>query len=61
MSNQLAIYRGWRINYSASRPVTGQFRAERAGVGLCASTRSALEMMVDAKNQEFFQRFPAPI
>jgi hypothetical protein len=45
-------YKGWKITYSANRPVTGTWRAERHGVGMCAGTREALQRMVDAKVSE---------
>ena len=45
-------YRGWAISYSAARPVTGQWRAERFGVGMCAGTRDALIRMIDTRADE---------
>ena len=42
-------YRGWKISHNPARPITGQWRAERHGVGLCAGDRDALLRMIDAK------------
>ena len=43
---------GWSITYSAARPVTGQWRAARFGVGMCANSREALIRMIDVNNAE---------
>ena len=45
-------YRGWTITYSAARPVTGLWRAEQFGVGMCAGTEAALKRMIDVKVTE---------
>lgn len=46
-------YRGWNISYSASRPVTGTFVAERHGVTLSASSRVSIERMVDQRRLDY--------
>ncbi len=45
-------HKGWEINYNPSRPVTGVWRAERFGVGMCAGTFDALIRMIDTKIAE---------
>ena len=42
-------YKGWAIDYDVRRPVTGTWRAERHGVGMCAGTKEALYRMIDTK------------
>lgn len=46
------IYGGWKYSYNHSLPVTGRWRAERFGVGMCAGTEEALKRMIDAKNEQ---------
>jgi len=57
-------YRGWLITYSAARPVTGKWRAERAGVGMGAGSEDALYRMINTRvNMEETERaagIPAP-
>jgi hypothetical protein len=48
-----STYRGWTITWSASRPVTGTYRAERFGVTLSASSRAAIERMVDQRIRDY--------
>lgn len=48
----MEIYKGWAIGLSPQRPVTGQWRATRFGVGLCAGTKPELIRMIDVKNAE---------
>jgi hypothetical protein len=50
------IYKGWTITYSGARAVTGSWRADRFGVGVCASTKAALLRMIDIKNYERLER-----
>lgn len=45
----LPIYRTWRISYSASRPVTGTFVAEKYGVTLSANSEELLHRMLDTR------------
>lgn len=42
-------YKGWKLSFSSTRPITGQWRAERFGVCMCASTRGALVNMIDTR------------
>lgn len=42
-------YKGWSIDYDVRRPVTGTWRAERYGIGMCAGTKEALYRMIDTK------------
>jgi hypothetical protein len=42
-------YKGWRITFSDSRPVTGKWRAERFGVGLSANDAELLKRMIDTR------------
>ena len=44
-----AVYRGWYFCRGPDHPVTGQWRAERNGVGLSAGTEAQLMRMIDAK------------
>lgn len=46
-------YRGWNIDYSASRPATGVYRAESHGVTLSANNRVAIERMVDQRIRDY--------
>lgn len=45
------VYRGWRITYDQLRPVTGTWRADRYGVGMCNS-EEFIRRMVDTKVEE---------
>lgn len=45
-------YKGWKLTFSNTRPITGQWRAERHGVGLCHSSKEALMRQVDIKLTE---------
>lgn len=50
-------HRGWFIYQGPSHPVTGQWRATRYGVGMCAGTREQLIRMIDQKvNDEIQER-----
>ncbi len=63
MSKYNRFYRSWEIDYSASRPVTGTFTATRFGVELCASSRVAIERVVDdhiRRNASSLILTPAP-
>lgn len=46
------VFEGWKYDHSFSRPVTGRWRAERQGVGLCAGDLEALKSMIRTKNFE---------
>lgn len=48
----MAYYRGWEISFNDSLPVTGKWRAERFGVGMCAGTEAAILRMIDTKTAE---------
>ena len=43
------IYRGWKITYDRNRPVTGTWRAEKHGVGVCAGNLAQLHRMIDTR------------
>lgn len=43
------VYKGWTISYNPAWPVTGIWRAERHGVGMCNGTKESLLRMVDVK------------
>lgn len=45
-------YRGWIITFSENRPITGQWRAERFGVGLCNNSLESVKRMIDKKKEE---------
>lgn len=45
-------YLGWEITHNDSRPVTGTWRAERFGVGMCAGDKALLMRMIDTKVRE---------
>lgn len=45
-------YNGWTYDFDPGRPVTGQWRATRYGVGLCTNSEDALKRMIDVKNSE---------
>lgn len=42
-------YKGWLISYNPNNPVTGTWRAERFGVGMCHNSEAAVKRMVDYK------------
>lgn len=46
------MYCGWRITYDRHRPVTGTWRADRHGVGLCNNSKESIEQMVNTKVAE---------
>jgi hypothetical protein len=45
-------YKGWTITFNENRPVTGTWRAERFGVGMCASSLESLQHMIDIRVRE---------
>jgi len=45
-------YKGWLVSFSHNAPVTGKWRAERFGVGMCAGTAEQLQRMIDVKTEE---------
>lgn len=45
----VTTYRGWRIFYDGSAPVTGRWRATRFGVGMCAGSEALLRRMIDQR------------
>ena len=42
-------YYGWRISFNPFLPATGQWRAEKHGVGMCADSRDALYTMIEQR------------
>jgi hypothetical protein len=46
-------YRGWKLSYSASRPVTGTWVAASFGVELSASSEDAIKRMVDQRIKDY--------
>lgn len=46
-------YKGWRYNHSPSRPNTGVWRAERAGVTLSADNEELLKRMIDQRIRDY--------
>ena len=46
------VYRGWRITYDPLRQVTGTWRADRYGVGMCNNSEEFIRRMVDTKVEE---------
>lgn len=50
--NMQKKYRGWTYNYDGRRPVTGVWRAERHGVGMCAGNEASLKKMIDVRVTE---------
>ena len=44
-----SAYNGWRIDYSAHRPITGQWRAERFGITEQAVSYDALIVLLDQR------------
>lgn len=49
------FYRGWTIGYSTSAPVTGQWRAVRHGVSVCAGSYDSLIAMLKLREEEEYQ------
>lgn len=45
-------YRGWHIRHHPAGPVTGQWRAERFGVGMGAGNPEQLKRMIDVRVSE---------
>lgn len=48
----ISFYCGYTITHSDNRPATGQWRAERYGVGLCSNSKESLIRMIDVKCYE---------
>lgn len=42
-------YKGYRITHDPARPVTGTWRADRYGVGMCNNSEESIRRMVDTK------------
>ena len=51
-STEPGFYRGWYVTYDSTRPVTGRWRAERFGVGMCNNSKESLIRMIDVKSKE---------
>ena len=49
MNKMASTYWGWKITYRDLRLVTGKWRAERFGVGMCAGSAESLKRMIDLK------------
>jgi hypothetical protein len=52
MKHDNSNYKGWTITYDANRPVTGTWRAERYGVGVCHNSLEGVKRLVDAKIED---------
>jgi hypothetical protein len=48
----IGVYRSWQVSHNPNAPIAGQYRAERAGVGMNAGTYDALINMIDAKREQ---------
>lgn len=46
------LYRGYKIVHNPSAPVTGRWRGERFGVGLCNGTKEELLRCIDRRLEE---------
>lgn len=46
-------HKGWVITFNRNRPVTGAWRAEKFGVGMCNNSRESLVKMIDVKEDEY--------
>jgi hypothetical protein len=42
----VVVVRGWRVYHMSEAPVTGQWKAIRHGVEMCAGTQEALTRMI---------------
>lgn len=51
MARSAGFIQGWHITYDRDRPVTGVWRAERFGVGMCAGNQEAIVRMVETKEK----------
>jgi len=49
LMSDLKHYRGWDYNFDPKRPVSGQWRATRAGVGMNTNSEKGLKRMIDQK------------
>jgi len=45
-------YLGWTIFFDPTKPVTGNYRARKWGVGLCAGSYEALIRMIRNKEED---------
>lgn len=52
VTNQGTYYKGYTIYEHHGAPVTGRWRAEHFGVGMCNSTREGLMRMIDQRVRE---------
>lgn len=52
----MKFYRGYKITHDPRLPVTGTWRAERFGVGMCNNSEESIKRMVDAKVAEAAQQ-----
>ena len=39
-------YNGWHITYNPNLPITGQWRAERFGVGMCNNSLESIKRTI---------------
>lgn len=45
-------YKGWIITYDRDRPITGQWRGERYGVGVSNNSLEAVKKQIDYKTEK---------
>jgi hypothetical protein len=58
MTMAIHYYRGWHyVDQGPNAPVTGRWRAQRHGVGMCANNEALLKRMIDTRvNEEIEER-----
>lgn len=49
-------YHGWWITFNITRPLSGQWRAEKFGVGMCNSSYEALIRMIEQRFKDEQER-----
>jgi hypothetical protein len=49
----LSLLSPWRVTYVYTRPATGRWKAESAGVSLCAGSREGLFSMVIQRKKDY--------
>lgn len=45
----LNVHRGWHVFVDRAAPLSGRFKANRHGVGMCAGSPAALIRMIDRR------------
>jgi hypothetical protein len=48
----LNVHRGWHVFVDRAAPLSGRFKANRHGVGMCAGSPAALIRMIDRRVYE---------